>query len=93
MAEAEHPTPEEARRDLFEATLVERARAVIALAWQVGSGLDVRPAGMVVTNPDRYNATVLNGLVALAMVEVMAVPGEPGTSLYSPLRLSKVLDG
>ena len=71
--------------------LVEQGRMVISLAWEIGSGLDHEP-GLLITNPDRYNATVQNGLMALAMVEVMATPGDPSMPIYSPVRLRDVLD-
>lgn len=93
MAEGDAPTLEESRRDMLEGTLIERARAVIHLAWQVGSGLDAGPEGMLVKNPELYCQAVLNGLLALSMVEVMAPPGEAASPFYSPVRLAKVLDG
>lgn len=72
--------------------VTERGRNLISLAFAVGSGMEEMPRGWDIKNPDRYNATVLNGLLALALVE-MTAPAHDGTGmLYTLHRLREALD-
>jgi hypothetical protein len=48
---------------------VDTGRRLVRLAFEIGSGIDLEEDTHI-ANPDRYNATVLNGLLALALVKL-----------------------